>query len=144
MVTITIGREKDISPYKRDIRRKYVAVFSFWVSDTEFEQICGNDLKCEVERTCLTNKLLSSSKWTLSQWRSVPPRKFLALFKRSCQITTLIGYDIFNCSWVDSRWQLFSTHIRINNTESDTKQTIHRTTQKYIEQHKKYIEQHKN
>jgi hypothetical protein len=39
---------------------------------------------------------------------------------------------------------LFSTHIHTNNTENDTKQTIHRTTQKYTEQHKKYIEQHNN
>jgi hypothetical protein len=29
--------------------------------------------------------------------------------------------------------------MHTNNTESDTKQTIHRTTQKYIEQYKKYI-----
>jgi hypothetical protein len=42
------------------------------------------------------------------------------------------------------QWQEFSAHIHTNNTENDTKQTIHRTTQKYIEQHKKYIEQHKN
>jgi len=31
--------------------------------------------------------------------------------------------------------QLFSTHIHTNNTGNVTKQTIHRTTQKYIEQH---------
>jgi hypothetical protein len=36
-------------------------------------------------------------------------------------------YDIFNCNWVATRWQLFSTHIHTNNTENDTKQTIHRT-----------------
>ena len=35
------------------------------------------------------------------------------------------------------------TYTHTNNTENDAKQTIHRTTQKYIEQHKKYIEQHK-
>jgi len=35
-------------------------------------------------------------------------------------------------------------YIHTNNTENDTKQTIHKTTQKYREQHKKiYIEQHK-
>ena len=47
-------------------------------------------------------------------------------------------YDIFNCSWVATRWQLFSTHVHTNNTGNVTKQTIHtihRTTQKYIEQH---------
>jgi len=43
---------------------------------------------------------------------------------------------IFNCNWVATRWQLFSTHIHTNNTGNVTKQTIQRT-QKYIEQHKK-------
>ena len=52
-------------------------------------------------------------------------------------------YDIFNCNWVATRRQLFSTHIHTNNTGKVTKQTIHRT-QKYIEQHKKYIQQHNN
>ena len=32
------------------------------------------------------------------------------------------------------------TYTQTNNTENDTKQTIHRTTQKYTEQHEKYIE----
>jgi len=53
-------------------------------------------------------------------------------------------YDIFNCNWVATQWQLYSIHINTYNTENGTKQTLHRTTQKYIEQHKKYIEQHKN
>jgi len=39
-------------------------------------------------------------------------------------------YDIFNCNWVATRWQQYSTHIHTNNRENDTKQTIHRTTQK--------------
>jgi hypothetical protein len=39
-------------------------------------------------------------------------------------------YFIFNCNWVATRWQLFSTHIHTNNTGNVTKQTIHRTTQK--------------
>ena len=30
-----------------------------------------------------------------------------------------IWYNIFNCNWVDTRWQQYSTHL----------QTIHRTTQ---------------
>jgi hypothetical protein len=47
----------------------------------------------------------------------------------------MIRYDIFNCNWVATRWQLFSTHIHTNNTGNVTKQTIqrtqkHRTTQK--------------
>jgi hypothetical protein len=57
-------------------------------------------------------------------------------------IYDMIWYDIFNYNWVATRWQLFSTHIHTNNTGNVTKQTIHRTTQKYIE-HKKNIEQHK-
>jgi len=44
---------------------------------------------------------------------------------------------IFNCNWVANRWQLFSTHVHTNYTVNVTEQTIHRTTQKYIEQHKK-------
>jgi len=64
---------------------------------------------------------------------------------------------IFNCNWVATQWQLFSTHVHTNNTGNITKQRIHRTTQKYIEeqnnytqtiqgtsQNKEYIEQHKN
>jgi hypothetical protein len=54
-----------------------------------------------------------------------------------------LWYDIFNCIWVATRWQLFSTHIHTNNIGNVTKQKTHRT-QKYIEQHKNYIEQHSN
>ena len=43
-----------------------------------------------------------------------------------------------NYNWVATRWQQYSTHINTNNTQNDTKQTIHRTTQKYIEQHTKW------
>ena len=39
-----------------------------------------------------------------------------------------IWYDIFNCNWVATRWQELSTHIHTNNTENNTKQTIHTTT----------------
>ena len=45
----------------------------------------------------------------------------------------MIYDDIFNCNWVATRWQ-YSVHT--NNIQNDTKQTIHRTTQKYKEQHK--------
>jgi hypothetical protein len=49
-------------------------------------------------------------------------------------------YDIFvNCNWVDTRWQLYNTHLHTNNAQNDTKQIKHRTTQ-----NKQYIEQHKN
>jgi hypothetical protein len=38
--------------------------------------------------------------------------------------------DIFvNCKWVATRWQLYNTHLHTNNTQNDTKQTIHSTTQ---------------
>jgi hypothetical protein len=40
-----------------------------------------------------------------------------------------IWYDIFDCDWVAIRWQ-YIAHIHRNNTENDTKQTVHRTTQK--------------
>jgi hypothetical protein len=47
-------------------------------------------------------------------------------------IHALYGDDIFvNCNWVATRWQQYSTHIHTNNTQNDTKQTIHRTTQKF-------------
>jgi hypothetical protein len=39
-------------------------------------------------------------------------------------------YDIFNCKRVATRKQKYNTHIHTNSTENDTKQTIHRTTQK--------------
>jgi hypothetical protein len=40
--------------------------------------------------------------------------------------------DIFvNCSWVATRWQQYSTHLHTNNTLNDTKQTMHRTIQKF-------------
>jgi len=38
--------------------------------------------------------------------------------------------DIFiNCNLVATRWQQYNTHLHTNNTQNDTKQTIHRTTQ---------------
>jgi hypothetical protein len=40
-------------------------------------------------------------------------------------------YDIFNCNWVVTRWQQYSTHLHTNDTQNDTKQTIHRTTQQF-------------
>ena len=42
----------------------------------------------------------------------------------------LIWCDIFvNCKWIATRRQLYNTHLHTNNTQSDTKQTIHRTAQ---------------
>jgi hypothetical protein len=45
-------------------------------------------------------------------------------------IYILIWYEVFNCSWVATRWQWFNTHIHTNNTGNVTQQTSHRTTQK--------------
>jgi hypothetical protein len=40
--------------------------------------------------------------------------------------------DIFvNCNWVATRWQQYNTHLHTNSTQNNTKQTIHRTTQKF-------------
>jgi hypothetical protein len=52
-------------------------------------------------------------------------------------------YFLFNCNWVATRWQLFSTHIHTNNTGNVTKQTSHRKTQKKHRTTQKmhYIEQ---
>jgi hypothetical protein len=42
----------------------------------------------------------------------------------------MIWHDIFvNCNWVATPWQLYNTHLHTNNTQNDTKQTIHSTTQ---------------
>jgi hypothetical protein len=43
-------------------------------------------------------------------------------------------FDIFNCNWVATRWQYYSTHLHTNSTQNDTKQTIHRIQK--IERHK--------
>ena len=54
--------------------------------------------------------------------------------KPTCQnmYKRMILYDIFvNCNWVVTRWQKYSTHLHTNNTQNDTKQTIHRTIQQF-------------
>jgi len=47
-----------------------------------------------------------------------------------------IWYGIYvNCNLVATRWQQYSTHLHTtntHNTQKDTKQTIHRKTQKYL------------
>ena len=43
--------------------------------------------------------------------------------------TNIIDIDVFiTGNWVVTRWQKYSTHLRTNSTQNDTKQTIHRTT----------------
>ena len=45
--------------------------------------------------------------------------------------SNFVWYDIFvDCNWVVTRWQQYSTHL-YKNTQNDTKQTIHRTTQQF-------------
>ena len=45
-------------------------------------------------------------------------------------IYDMIWYDIFvNCNWVVTRWQKYSTRLHTNNTQNDTKQTIHSAIQ---------------
>jgi hypothetical protein len=69
--------------------------------------------------------------WHISQSCKSVNLQFVSKTREACIV---VLYDIFNCNWVATRWQEFSTHIHTNNTENDTKQRIHRTTQKYIEQ----------
>jgi hypothetical protein len=48
----------------------------------------------------------------------------------TCAFVCVLLYDIFvNCKWVATRWQLYNTHLHTSNTQNNTKQTIHRTTQ---------------
>jgi hypothetical protein len=73
--------------------------------------------------------------WTLSLHRtkSAVCSCSLCCFEMLASLKPLIDgiwYDIFNCNLVATRWQKYSTHIHTNNTQNDTKQTIHRTTQK--------------
>jgi hypothetical protein len=42
---------------------------------------------------------------------------------------------LLNCNLVATRWQQYSTHIHTNRKQNDTKQTIHRTTQKFLEEY---------
>jgi hypothetical protein len=41
---------------------------------------------------------------------------------------------LLNCNWVATWWQQYSTHLHTNNTQNNTKQTIHRRTQKLLEE----------
>jgi hypothetical protein len=50
----------------------------------------------------------------------------------------MIWYIFVNCNWFATQWQLYCTHLHTNNTQNDRKQTIHRTTQKFWEQHKHF------
>jgi hypothetical protein len=47
-----------------------------------------------------------------------------------CRVLRYMIYFV-NCNWVVTRWQQYSTHLHTNNTQNDTKQTMHRTTQQF-------------
>jgi hypothetical protein len=71
----------------------------------------------------------------LPSWSVLPPNKpdffnFSRNVWRGFLFISVFTYiDIFvNCNWVYTRWQ-YRTHLHINNTQDDTTQTIHRTTQ---------------
>jgi hypothetical protein len=49
-------------------------------------------------------------------------------------IPAVFDIDIFvKCNWAFTRWQQYSTHLHTNNTQNDTKQKIHITTQQLWE-----------
>jgi len=53
-------------------------------------------------------------------------------FVKLVRLVDMLWHDIFvKCNWFDSGWQQYSTHLHTNNTQNDTKQTIHRTTQQF-------------
>ena len=61
----------------------------------------------------------------------------LELLKK-CRVWLVVGHPVFNCNWVATRWQLFSTHVdnkqyrerhKTNNTIIHRTQKIHRTIQ---------------
>ena len=69
-------------------------------------------------------------------WNHIPDfrlwDKISGLIITVTMILVDIWYDIFvNRNWVVTRWQKYSTHLHTNNTQNDTKQTIHRTTQQF-------------
>jgi len=89
-----------------------------------------------------THALNTAATGTGSHIQCLPQYGLLELCKLEYDLyvspdTWVFWYDISNCNWVATRWQLLSTHIHTNNTGNVTKQTIRKTTQKYIEQHKK-------
>jgi hypothetical protein len=58
---------------------------------------------------------------------------FIRSTRYSCQIFGKTWIDIWymfvNCKWVATQWQLYNTLVHTNNTQNDTKPTIHSTTQ---------------
>ena len=46
-----------------------------------------------------------------------------------CVIILCVWYDIFNCNWVGTRWQQYSTHWHTNSTQNNTIDTKQHTKQ---------------
>jgi len=75
-------------------------------------------IHCQVWARLLHLQLCCATRWGLLIWYDM--------------IWYMIWYDTFvNCNWVATRWQQYGTHLHKNNIQNDTKQTIHRTTQKF-------------
>jgi hypothetical protein len=63
---------------------------------------------------------------------NVAPASVLDVCVQLTLVWGLIYYDIcVNYNWVVTRWQQYNTHLHTNNTQNDTKQTIHTTTQQF-------------
>ena len=79
-------------------------------------------------------------RWNQSTWYKTRDITFSMRIREkwtllnNCDTQTIQAtwYDIFiNYNWVVTRWQQYSTHLHTNNTQNNTKQTIHRTTQQF-------------
>jgi hypothetical protein len=71
----------------------------------------------------------------LSRWVQRPEILYNIIW---CDIWYAIWYDIFNCNWVDTRWQWYSRHLHTNNTyyvEQHNRQKQHNRHKQYTEQH---------
>jgi hypothetical protein len=47
-------------------------------------------------------------------------RKCIQITKKNFSILLLLLLFIFNCNWVDTRWQQYSTHLHTKSTQNNT------------------------
>jgi len=88
--------------------------------------IVSSKVKCKFVRMYATVDLVGNIGSGNNAWSESSPGPFTP-----GRVPGMI-YDIFvNCNWVVTRWQQYSAHLHTNNTQNDTKQTIHRTTQQF-------------
>jgi len=66
----------------------------------------------------LSNAQLDSTLTVLS-----PKFSFLTVSFFGMMWYDTIWYDIFNCNWVDTRWQQYSTHLQTNSAQNNTVET---------------------